>query len=359
MYFSDRPIEEEEELYDREEELRLLRQFATQYSVTLVLGLRRTGKTSLIKVGLKAENTIYVDMRKFEERNAITYSDFLREVEKEVNKRRRKLERLREYLKRVKGVSVGEVGVEFSLGRDRPSFGDLLEAMDEWAREEGRLVFVIDEVQELVKMRGYSLLPSFAYAYDNLRGVSFVFAGSKIGMLFKYLKVEDEESPLFGRYMAKVEVKPFTEEQSVDFLKRGFQQYGVNIKEERLREVARRLGGIPGWLALYGLETVNSGRDSLEDVVEKAFKLASKEFCAFVKERGSRRYVELMKGLKLTGKWGELKRYLEIEEGRKVSDSEVTRLLANLVDAGFVEKVDEEYRVADPVLRENVDKITC
>ncbi len=360
MYFTDRPIEDEKDLYDRENELRLLKQFSLQHPVALVLGLRRTGKTSLIKVGLKNERLIYIDMRKFEEKNTITYSNFLTELQKEINKKRGKLEKLTEYLKKIKGIKVGDIGIEFSLSKDRPSFGDILESMNEWAEGEGeKLVFVIDEVQELIKMKGYNLLPSFAYAYDNLRNISFVFAGSKIGMLYRYLKVDEEESPLFGRYMAKVELKPFTEDQSVDFLKKGFKQYRIEIPEDRLREVARRLGGIPGWLAFYGLETVNSRKDSLEEVVEKAFKLVLKEFCSFVKERGSKRYVELMKGLKLTSKWSELKRYLEIKEDKRIVDSEMDRLLTNLLDAGFVEKINNEYRIVDPILREYAEKIRC
>ncbi len=360
MYFTDKPIEDEEDFYDREQELRQLKEYSLKYSLTLVLGFRRTGKTSLIKVGLKGLKTIYIDMRKFEDKTTITYSNFLRELEKEINRKRGRWRNLMDYLKALKGVKVGELGIEFSLGRERPNLGDILDALNEWAYNEGeKILLVIDEVQELIKMRGYNLLPVFAYSYDNLRNISFVFAGSRIGMVYRYLKTDEEDSPLFGRFMAKVELKPFNEDQSVDFLNRGFKQYGIEIPEDRLREVARRLGGIPGWLALYGLESINARKDALNEVIEKAFKLVSKEFCSFVRERGTKRYVELIKGLKLTGRWSELKRYLEIKEGNRITDAEITKLLTNLVDAGFVEKFNDEYRIVDPILRDNVEKITC
>ncbi|MEM1621070.1 MAG: hypothetical protein QW536_03780 [Metallosphaera sp.] len=42
---------------------------------------------------------------------------------------------------------------------------------------------VIDEAQELRKVRGVNLLPSLAYAYDNLRNVKFILGGSEMGLL--------------------------------------------------------------------------------------------------------------------------------------------------------------------------------
>lgn len=63
--------------------------------------------------------------------------------------------------------------------------------------------------------------------------------------------------------------------------------------------------------------------------------------------------------MKLTGRWSELKRYLEIKEGNRITDAEITKLLTNLVYAGFVEKFNDEYRIVDPILRDNVDKIVC
>ncbi len=66
-------------------------------------------------------------MRKFEAKNTVTYSNFLEELQKEINKKTR-LERIAEYLKNMKGIKVGVV--EFSLSKDRPGFGDILESMN-------------------------------------------------------------------------------------------------------------------------------------------------------------------------------------------------------------------------------------
>jgi AAA+ ATPase superfamily predicted ATPase len=51
MLFLDRPAEKPEELFDREEELERLRRAAESRRLTLVVGMRRVGKTSVVKAG--------------------------------------------------------------------------------------------------------------------------------------------------------------------------------------------------------------------------------------------------------------------------------------------------------------------
>ena len=58
-------------------------------------------------------------------------------------------------------------------------------------------------------------------------------------------------------------------------------------------------------------------------------------------------------------RWSDVKRLLQAEEGRPISDSEVTKLLRNLVDYGFLEKRGELYAVPDPVLRRSLRDIQC
>ncbi|WP_373419225.1 hypothetical protein [Vulcanisaeta moutnovskia] len=57
--------------------------------------------------------------------------------------------------------------------------------------------------------------------------------------------------------------------------------------------------------------------------------------------------------------WSEVKRYLELKEGRPISDSEVTKLLRKLVDNGFAMKVGNQYIIVNPILRRISDKVRC
>jgi AAA+ ATPase superfamily predicted ATPase len=364
MPFFDRPIERPEDLFDREREFKDLREALATRAITVVVGFRRVGKTSLVKAATHDLPRVYVDARKFEPSQYVTYEAFLEELRRGLSGFMSLDRRIADYLKAVKGVRLLEVGVEFSFGRSRPLLTTILEALDRWARDRGkRVAFIIDEAQELIKMKGYSIAPAIAYAYDNLSGISFVLAGSKVGLLYRFLKVRDPASPLYGRYMERVELKPLSREESMEFLRRGFEGRGVRVGEAFLEAAAERLGGIVGWLSYLGLRALSKGEASpsiVNEVVEEASKMAASEFCNFVNAMGSRRYVEILKALGDEGAtWSQVKRYLEVRCGARIYDSELARLLKNLMDNGFVEKRGEVYAIPDPILRHASKTIRC
>lgn len=288
MAFLDRPAEDPSELYDREAEVRQLRFSALNRAVTLVVGFRRVGKTSLIKAATKDMTRIYIDARRFEGMNYITVRDFLNELAKSLSQLLPLSRRLIDFLSRVRGgLSIMGFTIEFSESTRDVSIPSIFDALNDWASSEGKhLVMIIDEVQELSKMRGFNLLPIFAYAYDNLRNLSFIFAGSKIGMLYNYLRLNDSNSPLYGRYMELMELKPFTREQSLDFLRRGFSKAGITISEDIINKAVDELDGVVGWLSLFGLTYISNPGPG--GALDKAVGVASggiveEEFCNFVR----------------------------------------------------------------------------
>jgi len=168
VLFDITPKEDRKDFFDRDREIEELKKLKTP--IMLVLGLRRTGKSSLIKIALKEMGlpSIYLDLRKFEERDYISYKDFILEFQAEVNKLIRRFPGLLDLLKRVRGVSILGNEVKFSWkGEERLRFSSLLDALEEGVDE--KVVIALDEVQELTKLRGANLLPSLAYAYDNLK----------------------------------------------------------------------------------------------------------------------------------------------------------------------------------------------
>ncbi|MEM1608228.1 MAG: ATP-binding protein [Ignisphaera sp.] len=363
MPFFERPVERPEELFDREKEFEDLRRRVASHAITVVVGVRRVGKTSLVRASTFDLPRIYLDVRKFEESRYITYGMFLEELKKSLNSFVSLDKRIVDYLKTVRGVRIFEFGVEFSLDRSRPLLTSILESLDRWAGDRGkRLVIVVDEAQELIKMKGYDVLPAIAYAYDNLRNISFVFAGSKIGLLYRFLRVDDPSSPLYGRYMERIEVRPLDKERSIEFLRKGFEEHGIKVEESFLVEAVERLDGIIGWLSYLGLKAVGRGvhKAVIEEVVEEASKIVANEFCKFVEAMGSKRYVEIVKAIDREGAtWSQIKRYLEIKLGTKIYDSELARLLKNLVDNGFIDKANDTYFIPDPILRHAARDIQC
>ena len=358
--FLDRPAERPEELFDRTEEARRLAEAVSSRAATLVVGMRRVGKTSLIKATTYNLRRIYVDARAFEERRYITYADLLDALARELKRLLPLHKRLGDLLRSVRGVSVAGLSLEFERGRKAPRLAELLEALDRWGEESGdKVVLVLDEAQELAKLKGADVLPALAYAYDNLRHLAVIYSGSKAGLLARFLRLDDPESPLYGRYMERIEVAPFSRELSLAYLEAGFAEAGVRISRELVERAVDALDGVVGWLAYFGLRALSDPDAALEEALAYAERLAGLEFCHFVEFMGSPRYLHVARLAAAGARWSDVKRYLTAVEGRALTDAEVTKLLRNLVDYGFLEKRGDLYVVPDPVLRRALQSLRC
>jgi hypothetical protein len=349
MLFREGPVDRPEELFDREEEFKELRDALNGRRLVLLLGVRRVGKTSLARAATYNTTRVYVDLREFEWRQYVTWDDFYAALRTALPRSKKALD----LLSRISGVSVAGFTVEFARGRGRPPLPEVLRALDEWAAAESRrLVVVIDEAQELYKLKGGSFTPVLAWAYDNLNNVVFLLTGSKVGLMHRLLRLDDPESPLYGRYVHIIKLSPLPREKALEFLARGFAESGVVYSPRLLEAAVDHLDGVIGWLSYLGLEATRAGRlteELLREVVEKAARLAWGEFCNFVKLRGTARYLHIVHAAAEGVTWSEVKRYLEIREG-PINDAELSRLLKSLVDEGWLEK-REVYRLTDPLMR--------
>jgi AAA+ ATPase superfamily predicted ATPase len=121
-----------------------------------------------------------------------------------------------------------------------------------------------------------------------------------------------------------------------------------------LEDAAEKLGGIPGWLVLYGFEAVN-GRTDLDLLVDRAVKLVEDEVKRLI-ARG-KHYKHIFKALS-TGKmkWKETYNFVLALEGT-VSESSFNDALKQLQKLSIVEKEDEYYRIADPIVRESIRRV--
>lgn len=359
------PKESPDELYDFEEELKRLEEGYKSARLVAVLGPRRTGKSSLLRTFLNGWGVphIYIDARRAAiERGYATRRGFLKELSAALSAFLARSGGLRDrLLRRLRGitgvsVSVSPVSVSLSWGREPPSVTSLLDAVDEAAEEEGvKVVLAIDEVQEL---RGAVDVASLlAYIYDNLPHIVAAVTGSQVGLVYDVLRLEDPDSPLYGRALYEVRPRRLSREEALEFLRLGFQQAGMQVAEEELERAVDALDGIIGWLAYYGWSKA-TGAKSLEEIVDTAARQEAAELQRlFAKSRAERRYRAILKAAALRPmRWSELKRAVEVEEGAEVDDHNFTKLLQNLVRLGLLEKQEGAYRIPDPVVRAAVEK---
>lgn len=356
MFFRLEPKENREELYDFDNELNMLVKAIGDRSVKMIVitGLRRMGKTSLLKVGLREAKTpyLYLDARKYEYLSiekfygllSSSLEDFLRDIKGLSGK-------LVKFLSRIKGVSVKGLSVE--LKAREASLADVLEKIDEWSEAQGlRTVIAIDEAQEL---KGFRIDRALAYGYDNLANLCFVITGSEVGVLKEFLGVENPNAPLFGRALLEIGLGRLSGEDAVGFLRKGFTEVGLSVDARVLEEAVRVLDGIIGWLTHFGWYTwkLKSPKAGLEKTLGESEALIKRELGRFLEGRSMAkdRYLLILEALSLRSmRWSELKRYVEFEVGVRLANKQFAKYLHELNRYGFLEKRDNEYRLGDPLV---------
>jgi AAA+ ATPase superfamily predicted ATPase len=369
LLFDQRPKDNKADLYDAEDELKsLISALRTGAPLVTIVGLRRTGKTSLLLTALNqtAQPSIVLDMRSLASKPYATKRDMIQEFERTLNEFYKAHlgsgRRLFNWLKRVRGVSVSPSGLSISWGGKEPAeLTAIFEELNAWARhEKTRMIIAFDEAQGLKKVAGVDMAKLFAHVYDYCRSITVVLTGSAVGLLYDFIGSQDAKAPLYGRHIVEIRLRRLSEGMAKDFLARGFKQAKMRTDERVMDAAVRRLGGIIGWLTLFGITSTKAGamsESAVDQTVEVGKSLVRQEFENFLKGRevGAQRYEAIMRHLARaqSSSWSAIKGSLEAAEGRTINDRNISELLVNLVKAGFVEKEGESYRVTDQILAES------
>lgn len=367
MLFDLTPKSDIRELFNFEDELEKLRIGFEGGRIILLLGIRRVGKSSLLRSflnGFKIPN-IFIDSRRIIASDGnITLRGFMREFGQALNsflsEESGLKNRLISLLQNVGGVEIDMPRLSVSLAwgrRNRAEIASVLDKVNSVAGENGlKLALAIDEAQEL-RVLPINFPALLAYIYDNLKNIIVILTGSQVGLLYDLLKIDDPESPLYGRLLYEVRLKRIAYEQAIEFLRLGFKEANVSVSEELIRMAVERLDGIVGWLTYFGW-SVCHGEYSIEKILDKAAMQEIEELQRFlIKSRAERRYKIILKTLaEKPSPWSMIKKVLEAEEGIEIDDSNFTELLERLIKMGVLEKDDKIYKFADPVLTHGIKK---
>jgi len=371
MYFDLAPKEKLEDLYDFEDLFRkltgLLKTPVQRNPLIVVKGVRRAGKTSLIKTVLNELGLpyLYVNGKRFADMPVITKKNLLKELERGVNEAvGREKNRVGKFLEVLRGVEWLKVDskppfVHFEWRRPSRAMDipDLIYSFQRLSRQgKTRFVFVLDEAQEFRRLADYKLQNLMSDIYDHRHEIQMIVSGSQAGLLDDFLEIDDPEAPLFGRGMADVVVSRLSVDLAADFLQKGCKQAGIKVDKKAIELAVSELDGVIGWLTIFGYKTMSGGapKEVLAQTVEEGSKLEAQELEHFLKtrEQARKRYVAILKASARLGptRWTTLKTNLQAEEGKKISDKIFSALLENLVKANFLDKKEDTYFVPDPLL---------
>lgn len=362
MLFDPNPKSRKEDLFGRDKELKLLKDsLVLNERLVVVYGLRRIGKTSFVRVALRELGYPYVivDIREVHSvygrvsryelysKMAEFFTSYMKFYEKLGF-------RLSDLFKRVKGFRVSEVGVELGSGTRLPDINTLLRSFNMWATKNGtRFIIAFDEAQYLRFSGGIRYDEVIAWAIDNLENITIIITGSEVGVLREFLRLENPKAPLYGRYRREIVLERYSREQSLEFLEKGFKELNISVPKNELEEVVDILDGIPGWLTLYGYLRSIEGlthRETLNKVFREGYKLISDEIEKIIAPSRDR-YLGILEAVARGAKtWKQIKTYVVYKTG-PITDSRFTTLLMNLVHYSLLEKKDNEYEIADPIIK--------
>ncbi len=367
MLFDVAPKERREDLYDREGELgSLVEALRLGERLVIVQGVRRIGKSSLVRVGVKEARIPYVlmDVRElYFEEGSVRPAGLVARLVNAMRRHSKWYERvgfrLGDALGRVKGIHAAGFGVELEPAA-KPRLSEILEALDEWCGDHGqRFVVVFDEAQYL-RFSNTRYDGVIAWAVDNLPNLTFILTGSEVGVLREFLRLEDPEAPLYGRHRREIFLERFTTQQALGFLEAGFRQLGLQVEGSELGEAVDRLDGIVGWLTLYGYKRgveKMPHREALQKVFEEGSRMVLAELSRVI-EHSKARYTAILKAVAQGAtRWKDIKIHVEARTGTSIDNRRFTDLLKTLIKYGYLAKQNDEYTIPDPIVRHALKRL--
>jgi len=350
-----------EDLFDREEELQELHN--SDVPMQIILAPRRFGKTSLLKVFVNETSYpyIYTDCRAFQI-SGFSVASFYRHITKELNRFLKSDNNFLKWLRRIRGINAFGVDIKFEEKEKQPSLLEIFERLNEWVSKRGeKLLLIFDEAQYLRFFKrhgGINFVSFFAFIYDNFKNMQIILTGSEVGLLKDFLGSEDSSSPLYGRYIKELALSRFSQEDSIKFLRIGFEQIKMFPKVNILERVVEVLDGIVGWLVFFGKRCIDKkeiNEEILKEVLDKARIIVTEELNNLSKH--SKRYLYVLQVISLgIETWHGIKEAVEFKEKADITDTAFTRILNKLVDMCYVTvEIDERgkrYKIVDPVIKE-------
>ncbi|MEW6328524.1 MAG: ATP-binding protein [Candidatus Micrarchaeota archaeon] len=337
MYFETEPKSKKEDFFNYAFEYEQVKKaILRRDKIIAIIGVRRVGKTSLLNIIYNETKNlkIWLDGRIVSDPKKEIFAAIYETVKSGKPKIFGKIESL--------NVSAFGVGLGVKLGAESQN------EIEKKIAHAGPICVFIDEAQ---RMERKALADVLSYCYDRFPQISFVISGSEIGLVEDILGEDDSEHSLYGRNIVKINMERLDKNRSMEFLRKGFEQIDVKIRDEEIEGAITELDGLAGWLTLYGYERgIMKNKNALEKTAETAARIAASELLHFLKKTRNRKlYLAILRNAKGTS-WNELRNTTGRELGARLNPNLFTFALTKLMTYSFIEKRDDKYYLSDPLL---------
>lgn len=286
--------------YGRETELKLLdkTRILSEHSskMTIIVGRRRIGKTSLAITAFKGKKYLYFFVSRKNE--ALLCREFIDEIE----------------------LSFGKPVIgEFK------SFAKLFEYLLIMAQTE-TFTLIIDEFQEFYQVNPsvYSEMQNLWDKYKSSSKMNLVLCGSVFTLMKKIF--ENAKEPLFGRADEKIHLKPF----NVDVLKTIYTDQPIVFKPEELLAFYTITGGVAKYVEVFTDKNCFTLKQMLDEIFNENSLLLEEGKNILIEEFG-KDYITYFSILSLIA-------------SSKTSRTEIESILEKNI-GGFLERLEYDYQI--------------
>lgn len=285
--------------YNREKELELLKKadkLKAKHSIlTMLVGRRRVGKTTLALQSYSADSVLYFFVSKKDEH--LLCVEFLEEIATKL------------------GAKPHGVITQF-------------EALFAYLLELGKtkhFTLVIDEFQEFYRINAsiYSAMQKYWDLHKNSTHIHLITCGSVYSLMKKIY--EDSKEPLFGRCDFKIELKPL----HVSVLKEILHDYGA-YSHENLLDFYLLSGGVAKYVELFVLYEAFELQAMIERIVEPN---------SLFLDEGKNRLIE-----EFGKEYGTYFSILSLIASSKTSRGEIESILERNI-SGYLARLENDYSI--------------
>ncbi len=285
--------------YNREDELALLQRAdklkSKQSIITMLIGRRRVGKTTLALQNFSTDKRVYFFVSKKNE--TLLCEEFSQEIEEKL------------------GVKIlGEI----------KKFEQLFEYLLELGKQQSFTV-IIDEFQEFYKINEsiYSSIQKLWDLYKNKSSVHFIACGSVYSLMKKIY--EDKKEPLFGRADFKIDLKPL----KVSVLKEILEEHNA-YTPQNLLDFYVLTGGVAKYIELFVLYDSFNEQSMIDEIVR-----ANSLFL----DEGKNRLIE-----EFGKEYGTYFSILSLIASSKTSKTEIESILEKNI-SGHLSRLESDYNI--------------
>jgi hypothetical protein len=353
-----------EDFFDRKEECSRIVETLRGGNNIVLYAPRRFGKTSLVFKVIEQLEKKKITCVYFDFMTVYSPESFVRLYAKALSEKQTNLDKfVKIFTSVIKNIrptlsfnadGEAEFSVDFAnTPVDETVIAQVLDMPEALGSSRKKVVVFFDEFQEAVKLQNINFENLLRSKIQQQVNTSYLFLGSKTHILHELF---DNKKRAFYHSAAQISIGPLPEADTIKYLQHKLAASGITLDAETGRYLISAAGNIPHYIQLLASEVwqylINNKEPVTGPVVDFCVKqiLALKgDYYLELFDRQSQSKKQLLQALTTGGKNVFSAAYITTH--RLGSASTVQRAVKELVEGGIVEKLKDEYVIADPFFR--------